>query len=145
MSSASNDALGQYRTTDAYGAAASEDRLQLVLRMMQGAHDRITTAKGHMQREETAEKGEQIGKAIGLIDGLRACLDMEQGQEIAANLEALYQYMLSRLMDASMKNDAEALNEVADLLTEVKSGWETMAASYRAPSPVSPEPVGLGA
>jgi len=140
-----NDALGQYRVTDAYGAAASEDRLQLILRMMQGALDRIATARGHLQREEMAEKGEQIGRAIGLIDGLRACLDMEGGAEIAANLEALYQYMLSRLMEAGMNNDDEALVEVADLLTEIKSGWATMAAEYRLPQ-VTPEEISpLGA
>jgi len=141
MSSANrNDALGQYRVTDAYGAAASGDRLQLILRMMQGALDRIATARGHLQREEMAEKGEQIGRAIGLIDGLRACLDMERGAEIAANLEALYQYMLSRLMEAGMKNDDEALVEVAGLLTEIKSGWATMAEQYRPPR-VTPEEI----
>ena len=127
------EALGQYRATDAYGAAAAADRLQLVLRMMQGAIDRIATARGHLQRGETAAKGEQIGRAIGLVDGLRTCLDTEHGQEIATNLEALYGYMLNRLMEANLKDDENALNEVADLLGEIKSGWETMAANHRPP------------
>jgi len=125
------EALGQYRATDAYGAAAAADRLQLVLRMMQGAIDRIATARGHLQRGETAGKGEQIGRAIGLVDGLRTCLDAEQGQDIATNLEALYGYMLNRLMEANLNNDEGALKEVADLLNEIKSGWETMAANHR--------------
>jgi flagellar protein FliS len=126
------NALGQYRVTDAYGAAAAGDRLQLISRMMQGALDRIATARGHMQRGETAAKGEQIGHAIGLVDGLRTCLDMGGGQEIAANLDSLYRYMLNRLMDANLKNDDDALAEVAELLNQVKSGWESMAANYRA-------------
>lgn len=130
-SSSRNDALGQYRTTDAYGAAASGDRLQLISKMMQGALDRIATARGHLQRDEAAEKGEQIGRAIGLVDGLRVSLDLEGGQEIAANLDALYQYMLNRLMEASMNNDDDALVEVSGLLAEIKSGWENMSANYR--------------
>ncbi len=124
-------ALGQYRVTDAYGAAAAGDRLQLIDRMMQGALDRIATARGHMRRGETAEKGEQIGSAIGLVDGLRTCLDTESGQDIAANLDSLYRYMLNRLMDANLKNDDAPLAEVADLLGEIKSGWEVMAAQHR--------------
>jgi len=98
---------------------------------MQGALDRIATARGHILRGETAGKGEQIGSAIGLIDGLRTCLDMERGQDIAVNLDGLYGYMLNRLMDANLKNDDAALTEVADLLSEIKSAWELMAAQHR--------------
>lgn len=141
MSSANfNDAMGHYRATNAYGAAVSSDRLEIVLRMMQGAIDRIAAARGHVQRDEVAAKGEQIGRAIGLIDGLRSSLDMEHGREISANLEALYDYMLNRLMEASLKNDQEALTEVAGLLGELKSGWATMAVEYRRQHP-KPEQV----
>ena len=126
----SDNALGQYRVTDAYGAAAAGDRLQLINRMMQGALDRIATARGHMRRGEASGKGEQIGRAIGLVDGLRACLDTDGGADIAANLDSLYRYMLSRLMDANLRNDDEALAEVAELLGEIKSGWELMATQH---------------
>ena len=121
--------LNQYRTVDAYGAAAASDRLQLVLRMMQGALDRIATARGHMGRGEQAPKGEALGRAVRMIDGLRSCLDHERGGEIAANLGALYEYMTRRLTEANLRNDTRPLDEVADLLDEIRSGWEQMAAS----------------
>jgi len=130
MTQTPNNALGHYRATDTYGAAAG-DRLQLITRMLQGAMDRVATARGHMTRDEVAEKGEQIGKAIGLIDGLRTCLDTEKGGVVAANLDQLYRYMLSLLMDASLKNDVAALDEVIELLGEVKSGWDQMAADHK--------------
>ena len=57
--------LDHYRSVGAYGAAAAEDRRELVLRMLEGAQDRIASARGHMQRAETADKGAAIGKAIG--------------------------------------------------------------------------------
>ena len=126
-----SNALGQYRKTDAHGAAAADDRLQLVLHMMQGALDRIATARGHMKRREVAKKGEEIGRAIGLIDGLRACLDKEAGNDIAGNLEALYQYMLKRLVEANLNDEPTGLDEVADLLGEIKAGWQQMAVEYR--------------
>jgi flagellar protein FliS len=119
------NALGQYRAVTAYGAA-NGDRLQLVLRMIETAIDRIASARGHMARQETAAKGEVIGKAIGLIDGLRAALDKERGGEIAANLEALYDYMMRRLVEANFRNDERRLEEVADLLEEIRSGWQAL-------------------
>lgn len=130
MTSPSNhNPLNQYRTVDAYGAAAASDRTQLVLRMMQGALDRIATAGGHMQRGEQALKGEALGRAVRMIDGLRSCLDHERGGEIAANLAALYEYMTRRLTEGNLRNDRRALDEVADLLEEIRSGWQQMASS----------------
>jgi len=121
--------LNQYRTVDAYGAAAASDRMQLVLRMMQGALDRIAIAGGHMQRGEQALKGEALGRAVRMIDGLRSCLDHERGGEIAANLAALYEYMTRRLTEGNLRNDRRPLDEVADLLEEIRSGWQQMASS----------------
>lgn len=118
-------ALGQYRANDAYGAA-SGDPAQLILRMFDGAIDRIVTAKGQMHRREIAAKGETIGRAIGIIDGLRTALDKERGGSIAANLEALYDYMLRRLVEANLRDDARPLDEVAELLGEIRSGWATL-------------------
>ena len=125
----SNNPTNQYRTVDAYGAAAASDRMQLVLRMMQGALDRIATARGHMRRGEQALKGEALGRAVRLIDGLRSCLDHERGGEIAANLAALYGYMTRRLTEANLRNEQRGLDEVAELLEEIRGGWEQMAAS----------------
>ncbi len=125
----SNTPMNQYRTVDAYGAAAAPDRIQLVLRMMQGALDRIATARGHMRRGEQAAKGEALGRAVRLIDGLRSCLDLQRGGEIAANLGALYDYMTRRLTEANLRNDPRGLDEVAELMEEIRGGWEQMAAS----------------
>lgn len=121
------DALGQYRSVDAYGAAAAGDRVQLVLRMMQGALDRIAAAKGHMQRREVAPKGEALLRAVRLIDGLRSCLDHERGGPVAANLAALYEYMVRRLTEGNLRNDARPLDEVAELLGEIRDGWQELS------------------
>jgi flagellar protein FliS len=129
-------ALGQYRAITAYGAAAG-DRLQLVLRMMDGALDRIVTARGHMARRETAAKGEAIGRAIGLIDGLRTSLDKQRGGEIATNLEALYDYMMRRLVEANLRDDERRLDEVAGLLDEIRSGWQSISSNAQARDPAA--------
>ena len=124
-----NNPMNQYRTVDAYGAASAGDRLQLIARMMQGALDRIATARGHMQRGEQAPKGEALGRAVRLIDGLRSCLDHERGGEVAASRGARYEYMARRLTEANLRNDQRPLDEVADLLDEIRSGWAQMMAS----------------
>jgi len=116
--------LGHYNTVNAYGAAESASGLTLILDMMRGAQDRIASARGHMERKEVQQKGEQLGKAIALIDGLRGALNPEAGGDIAGNLEALYEYMNRRLVEANAMDDAAALDEVSALLSEIRDAWE---------------------
>ena len=123
-SSGSYKAMGQYRSVNAHGSVVAADKLQLVLLMMQGALDGIATAKGNLERGEVSAKGEQIGRAIQLIDGLRIVLDKDNGGEIAANLERLYEYAARRLLEANMSDSRKILDEIAGLLGEVKSAWE---------------------
>jgi flagellar secretion chaperone FliS len=127
MNDNSHKALSQYRTTTAYGAAAAGDRVQLISRLMAGAVDRIVTARGHMIRREMGPKGENITRAVSMIEGLRVSLDHEKGGEISRNLESLYDYMVRRLTQGNLENSTALLDEVTELLTEIRSGWDEMA------------------
>ena len=82
MSETSNSGLEHYRSVGAYGAAAAEDRVSLAGNLMEAAIDRMSMARGHMERNEVARKGETLQRAIGIIDGLRASLDHEKGGDI---------------------------------------------------------------
>lgn len=125
----SNSPLGHYRSVGAYSAAAAENRSELVLQLMDSACEQLVTARGHMQRQETAQKGEAIRRAGGIIDGLRASLDHERGGQIASNLDRLYDYMNRRLVEANLSNSAEILDEVGDLLGQIRDAWRLIAES----------------
>jgi flagellar protein FliS len=128
--------LGHYSTVNAYGAAEADNSLDLILSMMRGAQDRIASARGHMERREPQKKGEHLGKAIALIDGLRGSLNIEAGGEIAANLDALYEYMGRRLVEANALDDVSVLNEVSALLAEIRDAWEQVMQQAAATDPV---------
>ena len=67
------------------------------------------------------------GQAIAIVGGLREGLDLEKGGEVAANLDRLYEYMITRLFEANLHNTVAPLDEVAALLRNVKSGWDAIA------------------
>lgn len=120
-----------------YGKVAAESEVayasphRLVQVLMEGALDKVATAKGCIERNDLAGKSRHITWAMSIINGLRTSLDMETGGEIAANLEDLYAYMTRRMIDASAQNDADALGEVIDLLLEIKGAWDAMPADIR--------------
>jgi flagellar protein FliS len=95
--------------------------------LLEGALGKIAVAKGHMERGEIQPKGAQIGSAISIMEGLKTSLDMEQGGEIARNLEDLYIYMERRLIEANSSNDTSLLDEVSDLLKQIKEAWDAIA------------------
>lgn len=119
-------AMKQYQSVNTQAQAVDASPHRLIQMLMEGGLTRIAQARGAMERQQTAMKGELIGKAIGIIGGLRTGLDLQQGGELAANLDSLYQYMVSRLLEANVKNEAAPLDEVAGLLRNVKSGWDAI-------------------
>jgi flagellar protein FliS len=98
---------------------------------MDGAMERIVTARGCMQRNETSEKARLINRAVSIIGELRNSLDLRSGGQIAANLAELYEYMCRRLLRATTENRVEMLDEVGALLQEIRGAWLAIAPEAR--------------
>jgi flagellar protein FliS len=97
---------------------------QLIVMLFDGALVSVLSAQTHMKAGNIAAKGAAISKAITIIDnGLRAALDHKAGGEIAANLEALYDYMGRRLLQANLENSVDILEEVKKLLADLRETW----------------------
>ncbi|EMC3961628.1 TPA: flagellar export chaperone FliS [Pseudomonas aeruginosa] len=117
-------AMKQYQQVSIEAQVSDANPHRLIQLLMQGGLERLAQARGAMEREQIPEKGILIGKAIGIIGGLREALDSERGGELAGNLDRLYEYMIARLVEANTSNDISLLDEVSALLLEVKSGWD---------------------
>lgn len=117
-------AMKQYQTVNVNAQVSEADPHRLIQMLLEGGLQRIAQAKGAMQYGNLPLKGELIGKAVGIVGGLRDALDVSKGGELAANLDNLYAFMLQRLSVANMKNDPAILDEVAGLLRDVKEGWD---------------------
>ena len=119
-------ALRQYQKISAQAQTSEASPHRLVQMLMEGGLDRIAQAKGSLERNDIAGKGIAIGKAIGIVGGLREGLDRDNMTPELDRLDALYLYMTRRLTDANLKNDIAALDEVTELLTTVKEGWDAV-------------------
>jgi flagellar secretion chaperone FliS len=124
--------LDSYRNVNAYGHLADATPYQVVQLMLDALLSRIAEATGHLERGETAAKGEKISKALGIIEALLLGLDMQRGGDIALNLERLYDYASRTLLKANLENRVDLLKEVSSLLREIKLGWDGIAAEARA-------------
>ena len=129
-----NEMINAYRSNRASSAEYSSPH-QLITMLLDGAMERITRAIGHIERREIAAKGESISRTVGIIDYLLSSLDsgIDDGR-VSSNLAALYEYMLQRLTEANLLNDPALLEEVRNLLGEVRDAWVAIPPEQRDPA-----------
>ena len=120
------EALKQYRQLGIESEVSHASPHRLIQMLFEGALGRLAIAQGALERGDLAVKGEALGKAIGIISGLQASLDMSAG-ELSQNLSALYEYMNLRLLEASTHNDSAKIAEVIQLIKTLKSAWDEIA------------------
>lgn len=115
---------------------------KLIVMLYDGAIVALSNAAQHMSKGDIPSKGSSISKAIAIIEnGLRASLDKKAGGEIAASLDALYEYMSNRLLIANANNQVEGLIEVQNLLKDLKSSWEAISPDRPQTEVAPPAPV----
>lgn len=122
-------ALAQYQKVNNESAVNGADPHRLIQLLMQGGLDRLASAKYALEQNDIATKGLMLGKAVSIIGGLQAALERDKAPELVDNLDSLYDYMQRRLLKANIDNDPAIIEEVRDLLTTVKSGWDELEAA----------------
>lgn len=121
---------GAYAKVGVETGVMSASPHQLIVMLFDGAKMAIRTARLHMSNGNIAEKGKAIGRALDIItQGLMAGLDREKGGEIAENLAMLYDYIGRLLLQASLHNDVDRLDEAERLLSEIDSAWREIGST----------------
>ncbi|EFN6915103.1 flagella export chaperone FliS [Escherichia coli O10] len=106
-------------------AVMSASQQQLVTMLFDGVLSALVRARLFMQDNNQEGKGVSLSKAISIIDnGLRIGLDEESQDELTQNLIALYSYMIRRLLQANLRNDVSAVEEVETLMRNLADAWK---------------------
>ena len=125
----SSRAASAYRQVGVQSGVDGASPHMLIKMLFDGLTQSLNAARGALERGDIAEKGRQIGKAVRILEeGLKAGLNPAQGGDIADNLAALYDYCVSRLTLANVRNDAALVEEVVRLVAPVAQGWNEMNA-----------------
>ncbi|GKW46569.1 flagellar export chaperone FliS [Planococcus sp. NCCP-2050] len=95
---------------------------ELTLMLYNGSLKFMKLAKKAMADNNFQEKNTNIIKAQNITQELRVTLDPDA--EISKNMEQLYEYMYTRLIEANTKNDVTILEEVEGLMIELRDTWK---------------------
>lgn len=119
--------LTQYTNQYQQTQVMTSSRVQVVVLLYDAAIQAIELARVGIESNDPREKGRFLGRAISIIGELNSVLDFEQGGEIAHSLHRLYEYMLSELVMANVRNDARRLDGPLRCMTTLREGWLEIA------------------
>lgn len=95
--------------------------------LFEGASARLKKAAGCIAHGDINGRSMAITETVSIVSGLQASLDLDQGGNLAENLDALYDYMQRRLFRANADNDAGAVQEVLDLVVTLHQAWHAIS------------------
>jgi flagellar secretion chaperone FliS len=113
------DARLSYREAAARGATP----IKLVVLLYEQALDDLRYAIAALERGEIEARTRKINHAIVVIGQLQASLDLEQGGQVARNLERFYEVVRKGLVAAQFQQSARALQEQVSHLLLVHEAW----------------------
>lgn len=120
---------GYGRYSQAYQKAAvnTMDQRKLIIMLYDGAIRFLTAASEKLGKEgDPYEAHKNLMKGKSIIAELLSSLNLDEGGEIARNLQRLYTYMFNQCIEANLNKDVKQLNQVIDLLKELRMGWQSM-------------------
>ncbi|OLO38104.1 flagellar export chaperone FliS [Alkalihalophilus pseudofirmus] len=95
---------------------------ELTLMLYNGCLKFINRAKKAMEENNIEQRNENIARAEAIIRELMVTLKTEH--ETGKNMLRMYDFILSRLIDANIKNDVDALKQAEDFVTQFRDTWK---------------------
>ncbi|HOP99991.1 MAG TPA: flagellar export chaperone FliS [Acetivibrio clariflavus] len=108
----------QYKENSIYTATPEE----LTLMLYNGLVKFLMQAQLAINEKNIEKANSCIIKAQDILTELRCTLNMKY--DIAHQLDALYDYMLARLVDANIKKDNTIIDEILDFARDIRNTWE---------------------
>ncbi|MDC0611050.1 flagellar export chaperone FliS [Vibrio sp.] len=122
--------LQAYKKVSVDSQLSSASPHKVVQMLMSGAIERLVQGKAAMIQGNIPVKGERLGKALDIIISLRGCLSMEDGGDIARNLDQLYDFMINQITNANQANNPQPIDDVIDIIREIKSAWDQIPPEF---------------
>jgi flagellar protein FliS len=96
---------------------------RLVVMLYDGARRFLHQAAAAMREGQIEASHHKIRRAEDIIAHLRETLDHDQGGQIAVRLAAIYTFALRHLMQARFDRDAAKIDQVSEMLGQLRASW----------------------
>jgi flagellar secretion chaperone FliS len=139
---ARSPAIQQYANVGVQSKVLAASPHRLIALLFDGAIESLNQAIEHLRANRVEQRKRMTNKAVTIIvEGLRAAIDRQQGGEIAANLDALYEYIVRLAFEASRQGNEAGYAEAIRLLDGLRSAWAEIDPDARKRAGAVPETI----
>ncbi|MFZ7131502.1 MAG: flagellar export chaperone FliS [Eubacteriales bacterium] len=96
---------------------------KLLIMLYDGAIKNLKLAEKYIDEKNIEKININVVKTQAILAELISTLDFNAGGEIANNLNQLYGYMYTRLIQGNIEKDKEAVIEVRTFLQDLRETW----------------------
>lgn len=83
----------------------------------------LRTAAAAIDGNDIEGRCNAVERATDILAHLCSSLDLVAGREVAANLATIYEYLIGRLVQVNVRNDASIAFEIANHLEMLRESW----------------------
>ncbi|MBB85567.1 MAG: flagellar export chaperone FliS [Deltaproteobacteria bacterium] len=95
----------------------------VIVKLYEGALRFLRQAKQSQTEGDVAGRANAIARTLAIVSELQQSLNLEQGGEIAKNLDSLYFYVTDRLLEANARGSVQPLDEASGVLSTLNEAW----------------------
>ena len=110
----------------------------LILMLYDGALRFMAQAEAAFEENNIEKINNFLLRVQAIFTELQCSLDREKGGDIATNLERLYIFFNSRLVEANMKKDVNYLLAIKPMVQNLRDSWEVAMQKHQSTQSVTP-------
>ena len=104
----------------------TQDQGTLILMLYDGCVRFLKTSLVKMEANDIEGTHANLVRAKNIISELISSLDQDTSGELGQSLVQLYTYMYNKLIDANINKNAAHIEEVINLMAELRDGWQAV-------------------
>ncbi len=120
-------ALNGYNDVKVKAGVAGASPHGLIQMLYDGLLERMAQLRGAIEQNNIDMKHKKLNQAVKILSGLREALDTNDGNTLAGDLDALYDYVQRQLLSAQINNAPALIDECTALVSEVSEAWREIS------------------
>lgn len=118
--------LETYSDIGAYSEILGASRYRQIQLLLEKVITELKSAITALEEKNIDKKCTSISKSNDIVLYLRECLDFSADKALATRLDGIYGHVIKLLFNANAKNNADALTESLEIMTNVSTWWNNV-------------------
>jgi|GEM_PF-6225416 len=121
-----NFAIDAYMSVEKSSLAEGGDALTIVRMLYNDLLESLKATINAMQEGDVVNKNKNLGYCVAVLHTLHISLDRVNGGVLSENLDMIYEWMRSKMLEALRGTDVTDLKAVESVATDLSDAWNKL-------------------